>query len=190
MFDAGDFPEPPPIDPNRLPPPPLPATPLGASEAEDRLKETLRLFETFAAAQEELDASGSPLLDDIDELAGDILSDRDYTFGLPFFVQAWFVLVPVGCRAPEIDFDGFRAAYESNFRNFLKFARSERADKLELFIKNSNQVEFLQVLFGGVLGMAGKMPKDMKPSAEGLQVILSLLKALVEKLTETLRSPV
>jgi hypothetical protein len=176
-----------PVEPNRPPAPKLPAAPLNLKEAADRLEKAMLLFGTFAAAQDELDASGATLLDDIDDLTADSLPDRDYTFALPFIAQIWFALVPTGCRAPEIDFDDFEAAYASNLRQLLECAKDPSPKKLESFFRDSLQPDFMTVIIGGVFQAMTTVPKEFQPSPPGQPIILALLKTLVQKLSEALR---
>jgi len=176
-----------PVEPNRPPAPRLPAAPLNLKEAADRLEKAMLMFGTFAAAQDELAASGATLLDDIDDLTADSLPDRDYTFALPFIAQIWFALVPTGCRAPEIDFDDFEAAYASNLRQLLECAKDPSPKKLESFFRDSMQPDFMTVIIGGVFQAMTAVPKEFQPSPPGQPIILALLKTLVQKLSEALR---
>ena len=62
------------------------------------------MFDTAAAAENELTASGTTLLQDAEELTLEQLGENDFCFAIPFLLQTWFALVPSGCRAPEINF--------------------------------------------------------------------------------------
>ena len=177
-----------PVDPNRPPAPRLPPGPLGLADAADRLEKALNLFETFAEAEAELAASGSMLLPELDELTTDVLTDHDYAFALPFFVQTWFALVPLGCRAPEINYEDFEAAYRENFRRFMDSTKSNSPRKMESVIRKSAEPDFMIAAIGGVVEAMTKVPKEFQPSLEGTPVILAIIKTLGETLAEALRA--
>jgi hypothetical protein len=172
---------------NRAPAPPLPDEPFEVAEAFERLQNAMDWFATAAEAEVELYASGSTLLDDADELTLNILTAEDFGYAIPLLLQAWFALVPRGCRAPEIDFTDLKEAFLSNLRQFQVCAEAKTPKKLESFFQNSPQPGLMLALMGGFLEAANTGPKKFRPSPDAQPVILALLKSVVEKLDEALR---
>jgi len=191
--DEADLPEPPALDggfgadSNRPPAPMLPAAPLELEEAIERLQAALDLFDTAAAAENELVASGATLLQDVEELTLDDLAENDFCFAIPFLLQTWFALVPCGCRAPEINFAELEKTFETNLRQIGYCVMDGTQEKLQSFLQNSPQPGLMLALLGGFLEAANTAPKKFRPSLEAQPIILALLKSVVEKLDEALR---
>jgi hypothetical protein len=176
----------PPPDPNRPPAPPLPAAPLDFEETGRRLRNVVTLFASASKAEIELAASGAAILKDADELTLNLLEESEFYWAVPFVLQVWFALVPKGCRAPEIPFPLFEAAFTANLRQFQTCMEARTSGKLELLLQNSPQPDFMLVLLTLVLDTATKADKEHRPSAQGQAVILALLKTMVEQLDTAL----
>ena len=175
------------VDPNLPPAPRLPVAPLDLEEAIQRLGAAIDMFPTAAAAEEELAASGATLLEDVDELTVDVLSDSDFTFAVPFLLQIWFALVPRGCRAPEINFADLEISFAENLRQLEACAQAATPRQLESFFQKGPQPGMMLVLLGSFLEAANTAPKQFRPPLDAQPVILALLKSVVEKLDEALR---
>ncbi len=185
--DPADFEEEFEVDPNRPPAPGLPEAPFDVKEAFERLKNALEWFASAAEAEDELDASGATLLVDAEELTLDSLSEDEFAFAIPLLLEAWFALVPRGCRAPEIGFTELETDFEFNLRQLLACAEAGTPKKLEAFLQSGPQPGLLLMLLGGFLENAKIAPKKLQPGPEAQAVILALLKAVVEQLDEALR---
>jgi hypothetical protein len=175
------------VDSNRPPPPPLPDKPVDLDEAIERLQAGLELFKTAADAEEELFASGATILDDAEQLTLDRLTENDFCFAIPFLLQTWFALVPLGCRAPEIDFADLEEAFTSSLRQIESSAKAETPKKMASFFLSGPQPGLMMALLGGFIEAAKTAPKELQPALVAQSVILVLLKSVVEKLDETLR---
>lgn len=191
--DEADLPEPPDLDgsldvgADRPPAPSLPAAPLEVDEALDRLQAAMDLFDTAAAAENELAASGATLLQDAEELTLDDLAEKDFCFVIPFLLQTWFALVPCGCRAPEINFAELEKTFAANLRQLESCVMAGTPEKLQSFLQDSPQPGLMLALMGGFLEAANSAPKKFRPALDAQPVILALLKSIVEKLDEALR---
>jgi hypothetical protein len=172
---------------NRPPAPPLPDAPFDVDEATERLQKAMDLFDTAAEAEEELVASGATLLEDAEELTRENLTENEFCFAIPFLLQAWFALVPRGCRAPEIDFADLEHTFESNLRQIHACAEAGTPEKTESFLQGSPQPGLMLVLLGSFLEAANTAPKKLRPSLAAQPIILALLKSVIEKLDEALR---
>lgn len=191
--DEADLPEPPALDSgsgadsNRPPAPSLPDAPLEVDEAVDRLQAAMDLFDTAAAAENELVASGATLLQDAEELTLDDLTENDFCFAIPFLLQTWFALVPCGCRAPEINFAELEKTFVANLRQIESCVMVGTQEKLQSFLQSSPQPGMMLAMLGGFLEAANTAPKKIRPTMAAQPVILALLKSIVEKLDEALR---
>jgi hypothetical protein len=175
------------IEVNRPAAPRLPDTPLEADEAAGRLQNALDLFDTAENAQRELAASGATILEDAEELTRDHLTENDFCFAIPFIIQAWFALVPCGCRAPEINFAGLETAFISTMRQLQACAEAKNSKQLEAYLQSGPQPGLNLVLLGGFLEAVKTAPKKLRPALTAQPAMLALLKAIVEKLDEALR---
>jgi hypothetical protein len=191
--DETDSPEPPDldgglgVDANRPPAPLLPDAPLEVDEAIDRLQSAMNLFDTAAAAENELTASGATLLQDAEELTLEQLGKKDFCFAIPFLLQTWFALVPRGCRAPEINFAELEQTFAANLRQLESCVLAGTPEKLQSFLQDSPQPGLMLALLGGFLEAANTAPKKFRPALAAQPVILALLKSVVEKLDDVLR---
>jgi hypothetical protein len=156
-------------------------------EAIERLGVGIEFFETAAAAEEELSASGATILEDAQQLTMDHLTEEDFCFAIPYLLQVWFAFVPRGCLAPEINFGDLEDAFDSNLREIKLCAQAASPKKLESYFARCVQPELMLALAGGFLDTANTAPKAIRPSVEAQPVILALLKSVVEILDETLR---
>ena len=184
---SGGFDERPGVENNRPPAPPLPAAPLTEEEAMERLEKAMDSFELAAEAEKELNASGATLLEDAEELTRESLMENEFCFAIPFLLQAWFALVPRGCRAPEIYFDELERAFQFNQRQLLECIQAGTPKKLEAFLQNSRQPGLMLVLMGAFIEAANTAPKKLRPAPTAQPVIMALLKSVVEQLDEALR---
>jgi hypothetical protein len=185
--EPADFDGPAQPDLNRPPPPPLLNKPLGLDEVNERLDRAMSLFSTAAEAERELEISGATLLQDTDELTRDLLSETDFCFAIPFLMQAWFTLVPAGCRAPEFDLSDLQASFTANLSQLRACLQAGNFKKMESFLRSGSQPELTLVLLGLCLGSAGTAPKNIRPSRDAESVIMALLKSVVEMLDHVLR---
>lgn len=175
------------VDPNRPPAPPLPDEPLDFEEGCDRLRAAMDSFVTAAEAEKELQASGATLLEDAERLMLDRMTEADFCFAIPFLLQAWFALVPRGCRAPEIDFDDLEKAFTASLRQLEVCTQSASPKKMELFFQSGPQPGLMLAILGGIIPAANTAPKEIRPTPEAQPLILAFLKTVVEKLDAALR---
>jgi len=173
-------------NPNLPPAPPLPATPLALEEASRRLEAVMDAFETAAEAEEALYDSGSTLIDDAGELTVDLLTDDEFSFAVPFLIQAWFALVPPGHRAPKVDFPALAGAFDRHHRELEQCVNSGSARGVVNFAKNCSQPELVSLLTNEILHQGRKAPKKIRPSPYSLGVMLAMVKSVVDEVDSAL----
>ena len=175
------------VDSNRPPPPPLPDEPLDVEEAFKRLQAGFDSLNSPDMAREEIIASGATIIEDVEDLTKDILTEDDFTFAITFVLYAWFALVPVGCLAPDIDFDDLERGFLSNLRQFEACAESGTPKKLESFFQSGPQPGLMMAVLGGFLDAVKRAPKKSRPAVDAQPIILALLKSVVDELDKALR---
>jgi hypothetical protein len=183
---AADFAGPAGMENHRPPAPPLPAEPLEVEAAIRRLHNAMDCFSTTAEAEAELAASGATILDDAEELTLDCLSENDFCMAIPFLLQVWFALVPRGCRAPKINYEGLEKTFRSNLQQMTFCIQDETPEKLESFFKSSPQPDLILALMGEFMETVHPAPKKFRPSLNSQPVILALLKSVMEQLDAAL----
>jgi hypothetical protein len=178
----------PPAEMNRPPASDLPKTPLSRSEVNTRLDNAMKFFATPAEAERELALSGSTLMEVVDYLVADTLSEKDFNFAMPFIIYAWFSLVPVGCRAPQLDFAELEACFRLNLVEIGDCLRSANPRKMVRYLKKSPQPELCQMMAGVFFSSVNAARERMQPAREAEPIILALVKAIVEAIDRALRS--
>ena len=172
----------------RPPAPRLPAEAFDFDEAVKRLQDGIEAFGTAAEAMEELGVSGATILDDAEQLTLDDMSDEEFWFAVPYLIQAWFALVPQGCRAPEISYSDLETALVSNLSQILAAAQGGTPKKLEAFFLGTPQPALMTVLMSQFLDTANAGPKKGRLGRAAQSVILALLVSVVELLDRALRT--
>ena len=188
-LDEDDWEAPVAVDPLRPPAPSLPREPLTAGEAFARTTATLTRFDSIEDAEDELLASGSTLLDDLEDLTLDSLSEADFSLALPFLLQTWFALVPFGCRAPEILYDHFAETLAANGIALEQALLAPTPGKFKALVSQSPQPELLSMIVGTIMGMTETGTPELPFSPEAKPVIIALVQTIIEEVTAALRQP-
>jgi hypothetical protein len=173
---------------DRLPAPQLRDRPLTFDAAVERLERALGSFDLAADAFEELADSGATIVDDMNALTEGVLNETEFNFLLTFVFQAWFALVPIGVRAPRLNFDEMAADFDRDNER-IAASGSAAVEALENLGDSSRQPDLLTALMAGLMDAAKRTPKKMRPSPAGTIGMLLALKALVDELDRALRRP-
>jgi len=166
---------------------PLPKEPLTEEEARERLTAVMAVFDTAALAMKELKASGSNLLECSRDMAGDFLTDAEYSILMTFEIQAWFALVPPGSPAPRLDGKALAAVFHHELRRMQRLGLNPNSQS-ELFrrlLEQSRQPGLLKVLATALLNMARKQPADTRPQPITSLWMLLQLKVLLDALDQS-----
>lgn len=161
--------------------------PLELEQAFDRLDGVMQSLATAGAGMDELDRSGSTVLADADELAGDWMTDDEFSYFVTFVLQAWFVLVPCGVRAPALRLPVMQAAFAEGER-LLRKGNDDARQSLERFSGDCRQPALLHALLAGIMAGAGKVPKKMRPSPQAIVGMSLVLRVVLDELDQALRA--
>jgi hypothetical protein len=168
--------------------PPLPKEPLTFEEASDRLRSGMGAFATAAEAIQELEASGSTMLEDVQALAGGEVAEGDFPQLIVIVIQIWFALVPRGKPAPALLRNAMAAMIERDGAKLLA-SSAKGTGPLQRLFTDSPQPHLLQLVLGVVVQSAEKAPKGMRPRPESTMGMLLVLKALIAEIDRALRRP-
>jgi hypothetical protein len=102
-------------------------------------------------------------------------------------VQTWFALVPIGCRAPELDIRAMEKKFESNLRQIVARIQSDNKKQFESAVMDSPQPNMVLLLISALMQSAEEAPREFRASVEAQPVILALLKTIIEELDTALR---
>lgn len=161
---------------------PLPSQPLAIEAAYHRLERVMEVFPTAQSAFDLLDRTSPGTLDAIEQLATEVLSEGEYVFFAPLFLQLWFSLVPEGAHV-SLRPDSLRVALRSERE---RVARDEKTgvDKL---VERSPQPGFLMALFGQAFRLAESTPRKARPSDRALVDMVTLFKVLIDEIALAVR---
>ncbi len=188
--DPGELPDP----PRRSPPgggagwsaPPVSDRPLTADEAIERLEAGRRAFERAADAIEEIEDSGSTLLEDAAALAEGQMDERDFGTLTVFLIQIWFALVPRGGRAPRLRLPAMSAALGRDAEK-LATGGSKAEAVLQRLLADSPQPYLLQVVAGTAMGLIEKGPKAVRPAPGSVVGMILVMKVVLAEIDHALR---
>lgn len=186
MPDEGDE-ERRPVEAGRPAAPRLTGAPLSFDQAVERLDTLMDSLDTAGQGLDELDLSGSTLIDDADALVGDQLTEKEFNVMVTFLLQAWFVLVPFGVRAPALDLATMEATIKTA-EDTLRSVDLPLHRATERLIGDCRQPALLQAVASGLMASSEKMPKAMRPTPGGVVGILLALRAVLDELDRALRA--
>ncbi len=122
--------------PSDLPPaPPLPLH-LDADVAERRINDAVKAFPNFLDLREAAFEAGCTWVDDVEQMTGSKLSDKEFEAVAVALIESWFAMVPVGFSGPEISLDRITARLE---RISNKLREHDQAEILPSSLKSEFQ---------------------------------------------------
>lgn len=161
--------------------------PLTLSQAYAQLDAVMDSLATARSGLDEMDRSGAFIIQDMAELSEEKMSEDEFNYFVTFVIQAWFVLVPKGVRAPELNFEAMEAAMvfeESRLRPTSRPASGLFND----FLRDGRQPALLTALTNGLVESADKVPKKIRPSPAAIISMMILLKVGLNELDRALRA--
>ena len=167
--------------------PRLIGAPLTFHQALAGLEKVMNSLDNARSGLDELDRSGATVIQDVAEFSQPWMSENEFNYLVTFLLQAWFVLVPRGVRAPELRLAAMETAISAAETRLLTTGRSGVL-ALEEFIRDCRQPGLLQALTGGLVEFAKKMPKNMQPSPPAVIGMTVLLKVVLDELDQALRA--
>ncbi|HWA87364.1 MAG TPA: hypothetical protein VG710_14145 [Opitutus sp.] len=182
LADADDLESP----PDRPPAPRLIGEPLSLEQSMDAIDRVLDSLDTAQMGLDEIEASGSTLVDDMAALTEEWMNEDEFAVFISFLLQAWFALVPLGVAAPALDFGAMAAAMKRD-EGRLQLLGSPTPENLEKFFGECRQPALLQALAANQLVGTEKLPKKRRPSPAAMVGMMLASKALLDELDRALR---
>ncbi len=167
---------------------PLPPGPLSEDEASERLRNALAGFDTAAAAIDELTASGATLLEDVDELTKDLLSEDEYSFLISFLLHGWFALVPPGTQAPVLDYEAMVAGLARELERVPSWLAGGPHEAMKHMISGCQQPALLRFLMAEMLEGSANAPKKLRPKPEAMIPMITILKIMINEADRALHA--
>lgn len=166
--------------------PRLQGPPLTSEAACDRVRAALVQFELAADGLDELDASGSTLVDDLRMMTEGLFEGGAFEVLVPILIEAWFALVPLGVRAPALDLDVIADDIDA-MNDRLAAGSDIAADLLTRLAEASRQPGLMTVLMAQFLSGSDRMPKKQRLPLDARLAGLIVLRAVVDELDRALR---
>lgn len=174
-------------DPNLPPAPALPGTPLSMAAAAKRMDDGMAAFSSAAEANEALYSSGLTLIDDAFNVTEDLVSDAEFSFMMPFLLQASLALVPPGHRAPAVDATALERAFHENLDELEAAMGAGSPDKLIKFPQRCAQPNLMLLVMNEILQAGSTAPKKLRPGPQAQGVMFALVRAAVDELHNALQ---
>jgi hypothetical protein len=165
----------------------LPDRPLTLEEAGARLAAVMDGFDKGEQALKELSASGSTILEAVHELTQPMLSPSEFSYLVTFLLEAWFVLVPRGAPAPDVDLEELGPSFFQEMDTFVAAIRSERPEAIMEFLKDCRQPALVQLLAMQVMRFASELPKKSRPRDHTQPILIVTLKAVINEVDRAVR---
>jgi hypothetical protein len=162
--------------------------PFDETEISVRMRDALAGFDTAAAAIVELIASGSTLLEDVEELSKDLLSEGKMGFFMSFLLHGWFALVSPGAFAPELNFEAMAAKLARELDAVPSWVAGGPGEALNTLIAGSRQPALMQFLIAEMFDGAAKAPKKLRPNREAIIPMIAILKTVINEADRALRA--
>ncbi len=167
---------------------PLPPGPLNEEEVSERMHNAMAGFDTAAMAIDELTASGATLLEDVDELARDLLSEGEYSFLISFLLHGWFALVPPGTQAPELDYEAMVAELTRELARVPSWMSGGPHEAMRNMTSGCRQPSLLQFLIAEMFEGSAKAPKKLCPNPVAMIPMIAILKIMINEVDRALRA--
>lgn len=172
---------------SRPPAPRLSGPPLSIEAARARVVAALEQVDQAADGLDELDASGSTLVADLAAMTEGMLEAGEFEMLVPLLLEAWFALVPLGARAPELDLDAIADDIDA-MNDRLAAGSDIAADLMMKLAEASRQPGLMTVLSAQFLSGMNEMPKKRRLSLDARMACLIVLRAVVDELDRALRA--
>jgi hypothetical protein len=166
---------------------PLPEEALSLEEVSARMNRALDGFDTAASAMEELEASGSTLLDEVDELTAELLSEEEFQFLVTFLLHGWFALVPAGRMAPGLRGDAMVAALAHELKQIPRWTQGKPDETIAAIVDGSRQPGLVQLLLAEMFEGASQAPKKLRPDPDSIPLMIAVLKVVTNEVHDALQ---
>ncbi|KAB2661781.1 MAG: hypothetical protein DVB31_11995 [Verrucomicrobia bacterium] len=174
-------------DADRPAAPPLPAEPLTFAESQKRLNRAMETFRTPDRAEDDMDASGTAVLDDLNEVIGDLLDDDEFEQLLPIVISVWYGLVAPGSAAPEIDADRLADVFDREYDAMDQTLDGPTPRLIEDLALRSPQPDYGRMCAVYFAAAMDGFPRKRRPLPDAQLVMLAALFAVIERLDAALR---
>ncbi len=160
---------------------------LTMEEAHGRIMAAMARFDTARQALDELEKSGSEVLEDLEALTAELINENEYNLAITLLIPVWFALVPAGAPAPALDYDRMEEAFDRDI-DVLNAGDFDGPEELtQLLLRDCPQTALLTHVIAQLMEASKKMPKKIRPRVEATAVIALALKTILGELDRALR---
>ncbi|MEW6302669.1 MAG: hypothetical protein AB1705_04310 [Verrucomicrobiota bacterium] len=168
--------------------PPLPPRPFTLEEVRVRLEEAMAKFESADEAIVAMEASGSTLIADLEDIGADLLDDQAMLWLEPFLAQVWYVFVPPGTRGPELDYDALAKAFGRQTQALAGSLQAALASKPGRLLQDGPQPNAQTAILALMLESLREAPAPQQPKAEAQFYMTAMLLAAVDEMDRACRA--
>ena len=129
-----------------------------------------------------MEADGCTLIDDVDEVTGELVDDDTFTLLVPLLATIWFVFVPPGTRGPILPRAVLRNAIQQETEALMDMLNLKTRSAVDDYIEAGPQPVLSKAMMGLVMSGTELMPKKERPSIEKQAVLNAVLRAVIAEL--------
>lgn len=177
------------IDVSHLPlAPRLPKRPLTQVEIDERAR-AIPDFRSVGAVKSAIEAGGTTLFDDLEEVMGKFLNDDEWTVFMPALTNLWFIFVPHGCRSPVWELEDVGRVFGEELKEFGAAAKRGGHDEILVYVKQSPQPAAAVAAVSDYLDTCELFQKkagvNTKPSPAAIAALKTVIAILDRELRDT-----
>jgi hypothetical protein len=177
-------------EPEFLTLPPPPALPDGAwtkGEASARFEQALAAFPKITQAFDYLIEMDYPLFQDLGEIAGDLLGDREKQFLAPILSLLVLAFAPRGTCPPEIEFADLSEAFRREMTAFDNPSSNRFEDQFVEWLKRSSQPQLLEGYLSLAVTLSEQAPPNLQPGNASRTSFFIIIRVVIDELDRAMR---
>jgi len=168
-------------------PPPLPDQPWTQPEAMARFQEVMASFSSLSEPLDYLLEMDYPLFDDLREVVGDAVLEREYQFLDPIMALLVLCFAPCGTNPPEIYFDDLNGSFLRELQSLEGWPRTAVERQFAEWVSQCAQPELLTVFFNLTNGLTEEAPAKLRPRTNVRLTFFIILRIVINELDRALR---
>ena len=155
-----------------------------------RFEQALKTFPKITQAFDYLIEMDYTLFQDLGEIAGDLLSDRERQFLAPILSLLVLAFAPRGTCPPEIDFADLSEAFRRETAALDNLSNKRFEEQFEQWLVGSSQPQLLEVYLSLVVTLSDQAPPNIRPTNASRTSFFIILRVVIDELDRAMRKAI